>query len=179
MRAVFGIGGVLATLGVIVWIMSFELTHDKAAIDAGNKATEQVNQIAGRDESGTPVKQSVTLEPQSTNGKTDSILVTSVVAGGPYAKVWGLQRNDAIVEIGPLTVQQVVTDAGAADDYVMDAYQHAQPLTIYRNGVKMVLQATSPLTPNNAPGANATPNHSGNPLQNQLDAIQSQQIPTH
>jgi hypothetical protein len=81
------------------------------------------------------------------------------------------------VEIGPLPVSQVVTDAGAADDYVMDAYQHGEPLTIYRDGNKMVLTPVSPLTPA-TPGAPA-PNGSGNPLQNQLDAIQSQQIPTH
>jgi hypothetical protein len=175
MRAVIGIGGILAALGVLVWIMSFELGHDKAVIDAGNKATDQVNVIVGRDDNGTPVKQSATLEPQSTNGKIDSILVTGVVADGAYAKVWGLKRNDAIVEIGPLTVQQVVSDAGSADDYVMDAYQKSEPLTVYRDGQKMVLQPTNALTPKPSP----SPNQSGNPLQNQLDAIQSQQIPTH
>jgi hypothetical protein len=176
MRAVLGIGGLLATLGVIVWIMSFELGHDKAVIDAGNKATVQVNQIAGVDDNGVKVKESATLEPQQADGKTASILVTSVVADGAYAKMWGLQRNDAITEIGPLTVQQVVTDSGSADDYVMDAYQHGQPLTVYRNGQKMVLQAQSALLPTPSPNS---PNHSGNPLQGQLDAIQSQQIPTH
>jgi hypothetical protein len=176
MRAVIGIGGLLVGLGVLVWIMSFELGHDKAVIDAGNKATDQINVIAGRDDNGTPVKQSATLEPQQENGKTTSILVTGVVADGAYAKVWGLQRNDAIVEIGPLPVSQVVTDAGAADDYVMDAYQHGEPLTIYRNGAKMELTPQSALTPPATP-ANHAP--SGNPLQNQLDAIQSQQIPTH
>jgi hypothetical protein len=178
MRAFIGIGGLLAGLGALVWIMSFELGHDKAVIDAGNKATAQVNVIAGRDDNGTPVKQSATLEPQQTNGKTVSILVTGIVADGAYAKVWGLQRNDAITEIGPLPVSQVVTDAGAADDYVMDAYQHNEPLTIYRNGQKMTLTPQSALTP---PGETAKPNASGNPLQNQLDAIQNQsgQIPTH
>jgi hypothetical protein len=173
MRAVFGIGGILATLGVIVWIMSFELGHDKAVIDAGNKATVEVDQMAGRDENGTPVKDSATLEPQTTNGKTDSVLVTSVAADGPYAKMWGLKRDDAIVEIGPLPVSQVATDAGSAADYVMDAYQKGEPLTIYRDGKQMVLQAQSALTPA------AGPNRSGSPLQNQLDAIQRQQIPTH
>jgi hypothetical protein len=83
MRAALGIGGLLATLGVIVWIMSFELGHDKAVIDAGNKATVQVNQVAGRDENGAPVKESATLEPQQEGGKTTSILVTAVVADGP------------------------------------------------------------------------------------------------
>jgi hypothetical protein len=179
MRAVIGIGGILAALGVLVWIMGFELGHDKAVIDAGNKATAQVNVVAGRDDSGTPVKQSATLEPQTTNGKIDSILVTGVVADGAYAKVWGLKRNDAIVEIGPLTVQQVVSDAGSADDYVMDAYQHSEPLTVYRDGQKMVLTPTNALTPPASPGASAKPSTPSNPLQNQLDAIQSQQIPTH
>ncbi len=187
MRAVLGIGGLVIGLGVLVWVVYVELGYDKASIDAGNKATEQVNVIAGRDDSGTPVKKSVTLEPQSDNGKTASILVTSVVADGAYAKVWGLKRNDAIVEIGPLPVSQVVTDPGSADDYVMDAYQHGEPLTIYRDGNKMVLTPVSALTPSaagaaaGAPGGSpgGSPGQSGNPLQNQLDAIQSQQVPTH
>jgi hypothetical protein len=176
MRAVFGIGGILVALGVLVWLMSFELGHDKSVIDAGDKATAQVSVIAGRDDSGVPVKQSATLEPQQTGGKTDSILVTGIVADGAYAKVWGLKRNDAIVEIGPLPVSQVVTDAGAADDYVMDAYQHGQPLTIYRDGNKMVLTPVSALTPAATPQNPSKPG-SNNPLQNQLDAIQN--IPTH
>jgi hypothetical protein len=175
MRAVIGIGGLLVGLGVLVWIMGFELGHDKAAIDAGNKATEQVNQIAGRDENGTPVKQSAALEVETTNGNAASVLVTSITPDSPYAKVWGLKRNDAIVEFGPLPVSQVATDTGSAEDQLMTAYQQNEPLTIYRDGNKMTLTPTSPLTPA-TPGA---PAKSGNPLQNQLDAIQSQQIPTH
>jgi hypothetical protein len=161
--------------------MKYELTYDKSSIDAGNKATEQINVVAGRDDSGTPVKASATLEPQSTNGKIDNILVTGVVADGAYAKVWGLQRNDVITEIGPLPVSQVVSDAGSADDYVMDAYQHGQTLTIFRNGAKMTLTPVSALTPATPGVPAAQPNTSGNPLQNQLDSIQSQsqQIPTH
>ena len=163
MRAVFGIGGILATLGVIVWIMSFELTHDKAVIDAGNKATGQANQMAGRDENGTPAKQSATLEPQQSNGKTVSVLVTNVIADGPYAKVWGLQRNDAIVEIGQQDVKDMNLDMADAENEVMTAYQNNWPLTVYRSGQKMVLQPTSsPLTQLGIPGA-----------------AQSQQIPTH
>jgi hypothetical protein len=191
MRAFLGIGGLLVALGVVVWLMSAELGHDKAVIDAGNKATDQINVVAGRDQSGAPVKESATLEPQQLNGKTESILVTSVVADGPYAKVWGLQRNDAIVEIGPLPVSQVVTDAGAADDFVMDAYQHGEALTVFRDGKKIELNPQSALTPalsgapnaapsNGAPTAPPPANRPGS-VQSQLDAIQqqAQQIPTH
>ena len=177
MRAVFGLGGVLVTLGVIVYIMGIELGHDKAAIDAGNKATEQVNQIAGRDGDGTPVKQSATLELQTTQGRVDSVLVTNIAADSPYAKVWGLKRNDAIVEIGPQAVRDMNLSGADADNEVMNAYQHGWSLAIYRDGNKMTLNPVSPLTPA-MPGAPATPNASGNPVQNQLDAIQSQ-IPTH
>ena len=73
MRAVFGLGGILIVLGVIVYIMggkNGELAHDKAAIDAGHKATEQFSQTAGRDSNGNPVKQSATLEPQSTPARS-------------------------------------------------------------------------------------------------------------
>ena len=175
MRAVFGLGGILIVIGVIVYIMGAkngELAHDKAAIDAGNKATEQMSQVVGRDENGDPVKNSATLEPQSSNGSLNGVLVTSVKADGPYAKFWGLKREDLITEIGPLPVKQVVTDSGAADDYVMDAYQHRSPLTIMRDGQKMTLPTAD------AAGA-AKPHESGNPLQDQLNAIQGQPVPTH
>ena len=182
MRAVFGLGGILVVLAVIVYIMGGkggELDHDKAAIDAGKQATAEVSQVAGRDENGDPVKLSATLEPQSTNGNTTGLLVTSVKADGPYAKFWKLQRNDLITEIGPLPVKQVVTDASAGDDYVMTAYQQHQPLTIMRDGTKMTLDGSdsnAPATPTNS-AAPAKPK--GDPLQDQLNAIQSQAVPTH
>jgi hypothetical protein len=173
MRAVFGLAGLLLTIGVIVYILGTKggvLDHEKTVIDAGSKATEQVNQMAGRDATdGSPAKQSATLEPQQTNGHTDSILVTAITAGGAYARFWGLQRNDSILEIGPLPVQQVVTDAGAADDYVQDAYQRREPLVVMRDGQKMTLQAQDASAPK--------PAKSSDPLSNQLDAIQG--IPTH
>ena len=158
-------------LGVIVFIMRSELAYDKAAIDAGNHATTQLNQVAGRDENGEPVKNSAVLEPQSTNGVLNGVLVTKVTPDGPYAKFWGLKRNDLITEFGPLTVKQVVTDSGAADDYVMDAYQHQSPLTIMRDGQKMTLPSTDGSTPK--------PSGSTESLQDQLNSIQSKTIPTH
>ena len=46
MRWIFGLGGLIVTIGVIVWIMSaVELPHDKAAIDAGQDAIKQAQQI--------------------------------------------------------------------------------------------------------------------------------------
>ena len=167
MRAIFGLGGVLIVLGVIVYVMKYELTYDKTAIDAGNKATEQMNQVVGRDATGDPVKLSATLEPQSSTGATTGVLVTSVKADGPYATFWKLQRNDLIVEIGPLPVKQVVTDTGAADDYVMDAYQHHESLTVVRDGQKMTLNGNESAATAGKPKSDS--------IQDQLNSV----IPTH
>ena len=177
MRAGIGLVGILIAVGALVYFLGSKgggLDHEKSIIDAGHKAQEQASQIAGRDAQGNPVKQSATLELQTTGGSSSGILVTSIVADGPYAKFWGLQRNDIITDIGPLPVKEVVTDAGAADDYVMDAYQKQSQLTVMRDGQKITLPAAATA---NAPTPAKT--GSGNPLQDQLNAIQSQQVPTH
>ncbi len=165
MRAAFGLVGILLTLGVIVWFLGpgGGLAHEKAAIDAGNKAHDTMSQVAGRDaETGTPVKESATLQISTSGGKTDSVLVTSIQADGAYAKFWGLQRKDSIIELGSLNVRDQVTSKDDADAYLMDAYQKQQPIIVVRDGKKITL-----------PQSNGTPPKSPqSSLQSQLDAIQ-------
>jgi C-terminal processing protease CtpA/Prc len=172
MRAAVGLVGILICLGVVVWMLGTKggiLDHEKTVIDTGNRATEQVNQIAGRDSTtGEPANQSATLEMQQTNGRTDSILVTSLTADGAYAKFWGLKRNDLITEIGPIPVKGEAMNDKDASNSLLDAYQHRYQLVIMRDGQKMTLQPQD---------STAKPAKSGDPLSNQLDAIQK--IPTH
>ena len=60
----------------------------------------------------------------------------------------------------------------AADDYVMTAYQNRWSLTIVRDGQKMTLDPIE-----STPAAAGKPK--GNSLQDQLNGIQDQAVPTH
>ena len=127
MRAGFGLVGLLITIGVIVWFMyKIELPYDQAAISAGRKATEQVNQIAGNATDGSMrFDDSLTLTMQdNSSGRLDSILVTSVVPTGPAATYFGLQKGDAIIAIethGNRTKVREIGDHGMAAAQLTEA----------------------------------------------------------
>jgi len=177
MRAGFGLVGLLICIGVIVWFMyKIELPHDQAVISAGQKAREQVNPIAGYSTDGKILfSDSLSLELQSSGGRSNSLLVTDVMAGGPAQTYFGLVRGDSIVEIGPLSVRDSINSTGEGRDMVMDSYQHHSTLTVVRDGQKITLPhpGATPSTPTPAPAQKK----SSDGVQGQLDAIQ--QMPGH
>jgi hypothetical protein len=172
MRAVFGLVGILATIGVIVWIMyKVELPHDQAVLNAQRQVAPEVNQMAGNSRDGSMrFSDSLSLELESTGGRSNSLLVTNVLANGPAATYFGLQRGDSIVEIGPLSVRDSINSAAEGRDMVQDAYQRKQQITVVRNGEKMLLPKAGASTP---PASPTGGNKSGDPLQGQLDAIKN------
>src|SRR4051812_2215023 len=102
MRAIFGLVGILVTVGVIVWWMGSGggLTQTGVVMHEGQKAREQVNQIGGMQrDTGERASDSADLEAISSGGKVNGILVTSVKPGGAYAQYFGLQTNDTIVGV--------------------------------------------------------------------------------
>src|SRR5437016_8139800 len=138
MRAGFGLVGLLITIGVIVWFMyKIELPHDQAVISAGNQARAQLEPLSA--EGVMKFEQSIDLDLESSGGRTNSVLVTNVVAGGPAANYFGLMRGDSIMEIGPLSVRDSVSSREDARAYVTDAYQRKQSLTVIRDGQKIML----------------------------------------
>jgi len=174
MRAVFGLAGVLITIGVIVWIMSKTwLPYTQTVVHEGNKAKEQAALIAGRDlESGLTNQQSITLSEEMHAGHLESILVTGIIAEGPMAKNFGLLRNDSIVMINDQKVRDASNDDGElAKALIYEASQRQWTLTVVRDGNRMTLPVV-PAKPAAQPAAK-----SSSPIQNQLDAIQK--IPMH
>ena len=163
MRAAFGLVGILITLGVIIWIMAApggELDHTKAVLDAKKHVEPQVNQIAGRSASGDMrFNESAKFELQTAGGKPSNILVLEVDPSGPAAQYYGLVRGDTITEVGqlgPVRDSNTITSSDDAMVFVMDAYQHQQPITVIRDGQKLVLP--QPGTPG-AAGKNWVPSH--------------------
>jgi hypothetical protein len=149
MRAGFGLVGILVTVGVIVWLWSqIVLPHDKAVIDAGRKATTQLNQIAGNSADGTVrFDQSLEFDVTRRNGRINDLIVLKVKPGGPAETFYGLKKNDFIIEIGPLSVRDQISSKEEANDFLMDAYQRSQPIQIIRNGQKLTLPLAGASTP--------------------------------
>jgi hypothetical protein len=179
MRAAFGLVGLLVVFGVIVWIMGAPggyLDKTKADIDAGNKAKQQVNVIAGNSADGEyQFRKTITIDLATSGGKTEGLLVTSVNPAGPAATYYGLAKGDVVIDLGQMgPVKGQTWSADEALDWLDDAYRKQQRLTVIRNGQTINL----PQTPTAAAPANGKANNSNNnPLSQQLDALQK--IPTH
>lgn len=176
MRAIFGLVGILIALGVLIYFLGpgGGLEHTQQVVEQGKKARQEAQQLAGRDESGMRIQDSITLDPQIVGGRLNSILVTDIVANGPMARFFGLQRNDSIIQIGPLRVQDL-SDSSLAKDMVYEAYQRQQQLIIIRNDRQMTLPHQPAPAPSGQP-ANPTPPPSERPLDRQLRGIG---VPTH
>ncbi len=169
MRAMFGLVGVLVAVGVLVWWLGSGGggDHLQNVATAKKSAEQQASQFAGKDaETGGPASESAAIELLTSGGKPDSILVTKVVPGGAYEKFFGLKENDAIVQIGPLPVKELVKSEDDAQSFLMDAYQKKQQIVVMRDGNQLTLPAAKP-----AAGQPSGAEQSKDPLQQQLDGI--------
>jgi hypothetical protein len=175
MRMVFGLGGLLVTLGVIVMIMHYvEIPETQQALQQGQQMHEQVSQIGGVDDNGKPVGETVKLEPQMVGPKLASMKVTWIDPTGAMATHFGLALGDQIIATVTHGVSQKISDVNdptMAKDNVIDAYSSSGQLIVLRGG------SMAPLTlpPDTAPGSvpSVAPN---NPVNN---ALQGAGIPTH
>lgn len=180
MKAAFGLVGLLVTIGVIIWIMSaFYLPYTKTALQIQKQQTPRIQQFGGRDtNTGAAINTTYKVEPQSSNGKLQSLLVTSIDPTSSMVSVYGLQRDDSIVAIsshGDMEKVSDINDAEMAEDRLMDAYSGSWPIEVVRDGQEITLNAKSqPGATPMAAGGNK-PAKSRDELQQQLDAIQ--QIP--
>ena len=170
MRAGLGIAGLLITIGVIAWIMyAVELPHTQSAISAGKAAEQQLAPLSSQGVQRFDA--SIDLDLQESGGKTNSILVTKIVPGGPAAIHFGLMKGDSIVEIGPFAVRDSIHSRGEARDSLVDAYQRQQTIIVIRNDERITLPpagGVSKAAPANGAG---TSGQSSDSVQQQLDAI--------
>jgi hypothetical protein len=188
MRMAFGLLGILVTLGVLVWVLAVTLPETQRATHTAKVAKDQTKQIAGYDQDMTKAADTISLDGETSGGKFNGVLVTAIKSGGAMERHFGLQRNDSIIKIGPLGMQEIGS-ADAAKDFLVDAFQRNQELLVVRNGKQITLPATAAngvagaATP--APGADATNPPAAAPagdtekssVQRQLDAIQK--VPSH
>ena len=135
MRAVFGIAGLLVSVGVIVLIIS--MYHPADTVRTGQKAQQQAEQFAG-----VGARESIRLEPRERSGKLYALHVNYLVKDGPMEKHYGLKRDDLIVKIGPMEVKDLDSVKDGAD-WLVQAYQTNRELTVMREGQELVLQPGS------------------------------------
>ena len=182
MRMAIGLAAILVTIGVIVWIMSaITLPAAQQAVNVKKHVEPQVQQVAGLDTSGRDARDSIKLDSEQSGGKMTSVLVTAIDDGGAMAKYFGLKRGDSIVEIAPQgeAMQPVreMESSQAAKDMLLSAFQNMQHIVVIRDGQKLTLPQPGANTAAAGSGTNAAKPASGNPLQDQLDAVQK--VPTH
>jgi hypothetical protein len=182
MRVAIGLAAILVTIGVIVWIMSaITLPATQQALNVKKKVEPQVQQVAGVDSSGRDARDSIKLDAESSGGKMTSVLVTAIDANGAMAKYFGLKRGDSIVEIAPqgeaMTPVREMSTPTEAKDMLLSAFQRSQHIVVVRDGQKLTLPLPAEKPAAGAGGKAAGSSGSGNPLQDQLNAIQN--VPTH
>ena len=159
MRWIFGLGGILITLLVIVIMLSAKGgpgDYTVTVLQKGQQAKTEVRQLAGRDENGMKTKDSIVMEPVGSGSRTTSLNVASIVVGGPMEVYFGLQQNDKIVEVGPQRVRDI-DDPEMAKALALEAYQRKWSLIVERNGAKFELPGNIPLDGGAPPAASAVP----------------------
>src|SRR5947209_1575253 len=117
MRGAFGLVGLLVGFGVLIYVWQ---SYNVPVAHSGHQAQEQAKQIAGYDPAGGRVKDTIKLQPQSTNGKLDGLVVTSLTPGSMMEQHYGLKVNDLILQVGPLPIGDYGEEMGIAR--VQEAY---------------------------------------------------------
>jgi hypothetical protein len=146
---VFGLAGLLVTIGVIAWIMAkVELPATQDAIHVQDQAKVMTDQISGRDASGNDVGTTYAdFADMRDDGKLQDIQITSLKPDSALAERFGLQKNDvvlvAIDSHGIETPLNGLENEEAGKDAIRDAYQPGGQLVVMRGNAKLTL----PLAP--------------------------------
>src|SRR3954454_1056711 len=93
--------GLLALLVVLAIILILFSQHTAQVASVNKEVRPQVEQIAGVDESGKPVKDTYTLQTVNENGHLKGLKVVQLAPSSPMRKFYGLEQNDLILEASP------------------------------------------------------------------------------
>jgi hypothetical protein len=165
MRMAFGLGGLLVTIGVIVWIMGkAELPYDQAAIHASQQASTAIQQVSGRDENGNNIETTYSVFADTrSDGKLQDLQVTQLTPDSPLAHYFGLQKDDVILAcIDGHTVRTDMAglnDDRAGKDAIWDAYTQQGQMIVQRGEQQLtlpVVKTQSAPTPQQAPSPTVT-----------------------
>jgi hypothetical protein len=137
----------LVGLLIVMLIMALMFAHSSQTdIKAGQQAQQEVQQIAGRDQSGAPVTDTYTLTSEMrSDGRVKDLLVSHLSPDSPMAAFFGLKQDDQIIGAVHDGVQwdfSESTDAEQSKLDVEEAYQKGiagGELIVMRGGQKLTL----------------------------------------
>jgi S1-C subfamily serine protease len=168
MRYAFGLVSLLVTLLIVMFLFK---NIEYPELKAGQTATDQAQQISGRDENGVPAMYSFKSEEFDRGTHFAGITIDSVVAGGPMDTYYGLKAGDIVLKVGDMDVT-TYGDYGTANAFLQEAFQNTQSLLVDRGGVQLTLpQANTKAAPlpintaQNAPPQQQQPANNSNPPQ--------------
>ncbi len=196
MRAALSLVGILVTLGIIAMIWK---TTTLPMVQQSQATRVQAEQIAGFDETGARVTQTLSFKPVISQGKLLYLAVQWMRPRSSYRDFYGIAPGDMIEAIGPQSVRDI-GDESLAKALAYEAYQRQWDLVVIRNNRRFVLPgdsalaatllpggaapsaaapgaltAAAPAAPQSAQPAAAQPSSdpqkTGNPLYDQLEAI--------
>jgi len=168
MRFGFGLVGILVVIGIIAYYWG-NVEHPADKIRQGEEIKKEVRQLAGRDETGMSVGESITLEAHNRGGKLDGVVVQNIIAQGPMETYFGLQLDDIIIGANQMRIRDMNNDVELAKAMVLESYQRRLPLTVLRNGQEITLGGED------AAGGNAQ--GAAKSVQRQIEAIKQGQAP--
>jgi hypothetical protein len=135
--------GLISLLICTLIVVKMEVDTAVPDIQAGDKAKQQIQQIAGVADDGTHIENTYDLiAEKQADGRLHDLLVTRLQPDSPLKTFFGLQENDKIVSASYEAVDFGVSDAEdeeSAKLSVREAYTHSGQLTVMRNGQKLTL----------------------------------------
>jgi hypothetical protein len=147
MRWIFGVGGILVTLLVIVMLLSAKGgpgDYMVTTLKKGQDARVEAQQLAGQDANGVRAMDSITLDAAGTGSRTTALVVSTIMPGGPMQAHFGLATGDKILEVGQQRIRDI-DDPELAKALVLEAYQRRQELVIDRGGAKFKVPGFIPI----------------------------------
>lgn len=166
MRAGFGLVSLLVVVGLMVLLFKM---FEVPALEKGQEAHDQVQQISGRGQDGNSAMSSFKIEPQQRGSQLDALLVTDVVPGGAADTFYGLKKGDRIIAITTRAGLQKVNEASNGDPDMAKAMMQQEsfaaslPIEVIRDGKQMMLPLSANPAVVSAPAASAAANGSQSP----------------
>jgi hypothetical protein len=150
---VFGLGGLLVTIGVIVWIMyKVELPEAQQAVKVQEQAQVMTDQISGRDSNGNDIGTTYTdYADMRDDGKLQDLQIVNLAPDSALAQRFGLLKNDVVLSaIDPHGVDTQLNGLNSEEegkDAIREAYAPGGQLVVQRGSQKVTLPAANKPAP--------------------------------
>lgn len=153
MKAGIGLIGVLLAVAIIFYV-AFGMGGKGTVgttLQEGKKAETAAKEISGLDQRGEKATDSLTFDADA-----KGVTVNSIVPNGAFDKKFGILPGDVIIQIGPMTRDQISSNSDA-QAFLHDAYARNYELIVMRNGQKLSLPRDRHVGATPAPAQTAQP----------------------